>query len=264
MLPRRLGKHVSTATQVGCHASPSFGEACSNHESGWVPCFPVVWGSMFQPRTSPSRRMLPLAEGREGRQNHLMDLGPAGYRKRCKRWDIPHDVHCLTFSCFHRQPFLRSDRSCRWFAQALLDAKDKHPFDLWAYVLMPEHVHLVLWPQEGTLISPLLKAIKLPVTNRCLQWVRRYCPDFLPWMEDRRLGGPCAHRFWQRGGGYDRNLRSVRDVHEKIRYIHANPVRRGLVRRPEEWFWSSAATYETARPGPIPLDLNSLPPPPLS
>ena len=50
-------------------------------------------------------------------------------------------------------------------------------------------------------------------------------------------------RFWQRGGGYDRNVRDHAELIEKIGYVHANPVRRGLVERDAEWSWSSARDY---------------------
>jgi hypothetical protein len=68
-----------------------------------------------------------------------------------------------------------------------------------------------------------------------------HAPEFLAELVDGPPNGRTAHRFWQRGGGYDRNLRSVRDIHEKIRYVHENPppprarcTRRGLdlVERP--------------------------------
>ena len=42
---------------------------------------------------------------------------------------------------------------------------------------------------------------------------------------------------------FDHALRTVRDYHEKIEYIHLNPVKRGLVKRPEDWKWSSMAEY---------------------
>jgi len=192
-----------------------------------------------------------------------MDPGIVPHRKRCRRWDVEFDAHCLTFSCFRRQPFLRSGRACGWFLQALGEAKRKHPFDLWAYVLMPEHVHLILWPRDGTKISAILKGVKLSVANRCLVWARAHSRSFLTRMEDRRPSGAVSHRFWQRGGGYDRNLRNDREVHEKILYVHLNPIRRGLVRNPEDWPWSSVRAFATGLPEPIPLDLASLPPPPL-
>ena len=69
-------------------------------------------------------------------------------------------------------------------------------------------------------------------------------------MADIAPDGQASYRFWQRGGGYDRNLWSPEEIHEKIHYIHANPVRRGLVVRPEDWPWSSVHDYtgSTNRP----------------
>ena len=180
------------------------------------------------------------------------------YRKRCKRWDIPFDAHALTFSCFGQQPFLRSARACNWFLDSLQRARTKTSFDLWAYVIMPEHVHLVVLPHPGTTISAILVSLKLSVTRKALNWVRRTSPRFLARMAQPQ-GGVVRHRFWLPGGGYDRNLRSPKDVHEKIRYIHANPVRRGLVACPEDWAWSSARAYLQGVGEPIPIDGDTIP-----
>ncbi len=49
--------------------------------------------------------------------------------------------------------------------------------------------------------------------------------------------------LWQ-GRFFDRALRTVKEYHEKVEYIHRNPLTAGLVRRPEEWPWSSAREYK--------------------
>jgi putative transposase len=183
-----------------------------------------------------------------------------GVRTHRKSWDIPGDAHYLTFSCFARQAFFRGDKSTVWFLQAVEEARTKHPFDLWAFVVMPEHVHLLVLPHEGVLIRNILARVKHPVTRRVLHWVERNSPAFLAKMADRQPCGKVTHRFWQRGGGYDRNLRSVRDVHEKIKYIHENPVRRELVPRPEDWLWSSARAWATGINEPIRINRETLPP----
>jgi len=188
-----------------------------------------------------------------------MTSGDIPHRKQCRRYDNFGDSHCLTFSCFQRRPFLRSERARSWLGDTILTAKTKHPFDLWAYVIMPEHVHLVIWPHEQTRISSVLKAIKLPVTRRALNWVSSRAPGFLARMEDRQPNGKVSHRFWQRGGGYDRNLRTERDVHEKIDYIHANPLRRGPVVDLADWRWSSWHAYNGGTDLPIPVDVGSCP-----
>ena len=124
---------------------------------------------------------------------------------------------------------------------------------------MPEHVHLLIWPHEGVKISPILKSLKLPVAQRAIRWLEKEAPQFLVHLLDVHPGGVRAHRFWQRGGGYDRNSRSVRDTHEKLNYIHDNPVRRKLVSRSEDWPWSSARAWATGVDEPLKIDRESFP-----
>ncbi len=179
-------------------------------------------------------------------------------RKRCQRFDIYGQAHCLTFSCFQRRPFLTRERCCDWLALAIQEGRQKGLYDLWAYVFMPEHVHLVLLPRPGIRISRILTAVKSSVSKRALLWVRSNAPQFLQSMADIQPNGDCHYRFWQRGGGYDRNLRSIRDIYEKMDYVHANPVRRGLVRIAEDWHWSSYRAWETGEDVPIAIDRESL------
>src|SRR5262245_51512984 len=95
-----------------------------------------------------------------------------GHRKRCRRYNEPGNAHFLTFSCYLRQPFLSRDRSCKWFAEAVRRALIKHHYHLWAYVFMPEHVHLLVWPTQMKYdISLFLSAIKQPVTVRAVAFV---------------------------------------------------------------------------------------------
>ena len=180
------------------------------------------------------------------------------HRKTCKRYDIDGQPHCLTFSCFQRQAFLSRQRCCVWLAEALNTGRHEGLYDLWGYVFMPEHVHLVLLPRPGIRISRILFTINASVAKRALLWVRNECPAFLERMEDRQPNGRCQHRFWQRGGGYDRNLRTLNDIREKINYIHANPLRRGLVPSIEDWHWSSYRAWQTGEDVPIPIDRESL------
>jgi putative transposase len=67
------------------------------------------------------------------------------------------------------------------------------------------------------------------------------------------------YRFWQAGGGYDRNMTSVETVVKAARYIHENPVRRGLVAHASEWAYSSAHNWETGTSGLLPIDFDTFP-----
>jgi putative transposase len=181
------------------------------------------------------------------------------HRKSCKRYDVAGDAHFLTFSCFHRLPLLSRDRTCHWMLQAIASSRGKAPFDLWAYVLMPEHVHLVILPRGNARISSILR-MKSSVSKRAISWLKRHGPEFLEKLEDVQPNGDRHYRFWQRGGGYDRNLRTVHDIHEKIRYVHENPVRRGLVERAVDWKCSSAHAWASGVHDPIPIDRDTLAP----
>jgi putative transposase len=182
------------------------------------------------------------------------------HRKTCKAFDEPGHAHALTFSCYRRQPFLSRDRSCNWTIEAIRDATAKHAFHLWAYVLMPEHVHLLVCPTEAKYsTSAFLKSLKKSVANRAIRFVRQQAPSFLARMADRRPNGSLCHRFWQRARGYDRNVWEPRYVFQLIDYIHANPVRRELCERPEDWAWSSAADYAGFQKRPLKIDFESLP-----
>ncbi len=185
---------------------------------------------------------------------------PTLFRKKCKRYNTPGHAHFLTFSCFQRRPFLAKDRSRGWLIDAINSARDKHHFDLWAYVIMPEHAHIVLFPTIDPYdISAIFKSIKLSVANTAIAYVKRYASEFLVQMTDAQPNGNSSIRFWQRGGGYDRNLHSFEEIWEKIDYIHNNPVKRELCGRADDWNWSSAADYSGLRKGPIELNLDQLP-----
>jgi putative transposase len=187
-------------------------------------------------------------------------LNSTSYRKTCRRYNEAGHAHAVTFSCFRRQPFLSRDRSRQWLIEAIDRARKKHAFHVWAYVIMPEHSHLLIYPiEEEYDISAVLASIKKSVANRAMAFVGKHAPDFLARMRDEQPNGKVAHRFWQRGGGYDRNLWSPRYIWKMIDYIHDNPVRRGLCDTPADWYWSSAADYQCGTPGPLRVEMSNLP-----
>ena len=125
---------------------------------------------------------------------------------------------------------------------------------------MPEHVHLLICPREAAYsISAILSTIKQSVSKQAALLVRQHEPNLVPPMTDVQPGGTSHLRFWQRGGGYDRNLWSPRHIWETIDYIHANPVRRGLCMIDTEWEWSSARALEGTGTPQLTINVDSLP-----
>ena len=165
-------------------------------------------------------------------------------RKTCRRYNEPGHAHELTFSCNHRLPLLSKDRTRQWFCDALEQAKKLHNFALWAFVIMPEHAHVLLMPRSITYnISAILKSIKQPVARRATEFLAANAPEFLAQLRVVRPSGKVEHRFWQQGGGYDRNVVRAATAWSVVRYLHENPVRRKLVDRSTDWIWSSARCY---------------------
>ena len=104
-----------------------------------------------------------------------------------------------------------------------------------------------------------MTTMKQSVSRRAINWLRNQSPGFPDQLLDEQPNGKRSYRFWQRGGGYDRNLRSTRDVHEKILYVHQNPVKRGLVEAAEDFPWSNARSWSSGADTPIAIDRESVP-----
>jgi putative transposase len=176
------------------------------------------------------------------------------HRKTIRHFNDPGHTHFLTFSCCQRLPFFKSDRTRQWLVEAIAKAREKHEFILLAYVIMPEHVHLLIQPQGSDYdIAAILKAIKQPVARRAKRFLEEENPVWLKRLKVKS-GNREVFRFWQAGPGYDRNIRDEKEMSEKLQYIHNNPVKRGLAARGEDWLWSSAGWYLDRRDAKITMD----------
>jgi len=126
--------------------------------------------------------------------------------------------HFLTFSCYRRLPLLGSSAAYRVFEDQLEAVRRRYGLVVAGYVLMPEHVHLLAGEPRIATLSVALKVLKQETSKKLKKsgmaqfWQRRYY-DFNVWTDKKRV--------------------------EKLRYMHRNPVRRGLVEKPEDWPWSS-------------------------
>jgi len=170
------------------------------------------------------------------------------HRKRVRHYREPGDCHELTFSCYRRLPLLTDDSWRRMFCMLVDRALSTRAFRLVAFVLMPEHVHLLVYPTKSDPdIHKLLAAIKRPYSFRVKQQLVDGNRQLLGQLTIRERPGKQTFRYWQEGPGYDRNFSSERATMNAIDYIHHNPVRRGLAQRAGDWKWSSARWYESDR-----------------
>jgi putative transposase len=176
--------------------------------------------------------------------------------KRIHRRNInePGHAHELTFSCYRRLPLLDCDRVRAFLAESINDAKAELDFAVWAYVFMPEHVHLIVYPRRVEYdIAAIRAAIKEPAARRALNYFWMESSAWLPQLE-RKRGHRTESLFWQSGGGYDRNIESAKVLLAAIEYIHLNPVRRGYVEHATAWKWSSATFLADQGTSPVHVD----------
>jgi putative transposase len=156
-------------------------------------------------------------------------------------YNIPGHAHALTFSTYQKKNVFLDERACEMFLRELQGACEEFAFRLWAYVIMPNHVHLLIFPLKKIYaIDSINKAIKGRMAKQYIKFYRQNNSlDLL--LEYRVIEKRVEmYRIWQQGGGFDRNLWNREAIHKTINYIEANPVRRNLAPSPELYQWSSA------------------------
>ncbi len=129
------------------------------------------------------------------------------------------------------------------------------PYGYWAYVIMPEHVHLLIPPRDrNDEMRRILAALKAPASRAAKVFLQQEGDE--EWFQrlTAKHGKRETFQFWQPGGGFDGNLWNEKTIEQVIDYIHANPVRRGLVERPTDWRWSSARAYAGDNEVPLRID----------
>ena len=151
---------------------------------------------------------------------------------RLKRYQTEGHYHFVTFSCHRRLPYLDNDAARIAFEQTIEKLRVRHQFFLFGYVLMPEHVHLLLTEPKRHNLATTLSVLKgetskLLKGERVQSWQVRY---------------------------YDFNVFTQKKFVEKLRYIHRNPVARGLVAKPEDYPWSSFRHWATGELGRVEIE----------
>ncbi len=165
-------------------------------------------------------------------------------RKKVKHYHEPGDFHELTFSCYSRMPLLTDDDWRRRLSPHIDRACQEWLFDLVAFVYMPEHVHLLVYPRlPEPKISLFLARLKQLYSTEIKGLLVTAHSPLLQRLTVRERPGKHCFRYWQEGTGYDRNISTPEALESSINYIHMNPVKRGLCEKPVDWPWSSARYY---------------------
>jgi putative transposase len=155
-----------------------------------------------------------------------------------KRLHHSGQSHFLTFSCYHRLPLLAQMQMESAFLAALEQIRCRFQMRVYGYVVMPEHVHLLLSEPDGAMLSKAVQMLKNKVSLQARKAGKR------------EAGGT---PFWQTRY-YDHNVRNNEGFVAQLRYIHRNPVKRGLCSRPEDWQWSSFRAWALGEMGVVEVE----------
>ena len=161
---------------------------------------------------------------------------------RLKRYYTARDLHFITCSCYRRRPLLGSARRRDLFLRLLEETRQRYQFVVVGYVVMPEHFHLLVSEPEKGDPSVVMKVVKQRFARRVRKKKSTAQMDLWARADDEHV--------WQKRF-YDFNVWTERTRVEKLRYMHRNPVKRGLVESPEQWAWSSFRAYAYGEKGPV-------------
>jgi putative transposase len=137
------------------------------------------------------------------------------------------DLHFITISCHRHSHILKSPAACNTLQKILEETRQKYNLQIHGYVFMSNHIHLLIAESEDIKLATAIQVIKQRFSRTRTEeliWEPRY-HDFNVLTEAKRI--------------------------EKLRYMHRNPVKAGLVENPEDWPWSSYRAYAHNEPHPI-------------
>lgn len=169
---------------------------------------------------------------------------------RLLHYDHLNTVRFVTFSCYRRHQLLTAPTVIRVFLQVLGWIRKQYGIRLFGYVVMPEHVHLVIHPPDGLRLGAVIGELKSKSGSRIIAERLLDLPDSCRVQKN----GCWRWAFWQ-PRCYDHNCRTPETVLGRINYCHNKPVSRRLVAEPGDWSWSSYNWYAGRQGVPLAMDV---------
>ena len=161
-----------------------------------------------------------------------------------RKWsnlNLPDVLHFVTGNFLNRQQVFLEDRCCTAFLEVLRSLKETWPSKLVAYVLMPDHFHLLCNPQDGR-ITEFCRDLKSAAAKRIVLTSRLEFPEVSE-----------GHQVWQQSFKAI-PLWSEWMISQKINYVHANPVKARLVKSARDHYWSSFRSFYRLGVEPLAVD----------
>jgi putative transposase len=175
--------------------------------------------------------------------------------KGLRRFHYSAQSHFVTMSCYHRQPRFNPPANCDLFLHCLEEMRRRFSLRIYGYVVMPEHVHLLVSEPRPTVPQVRVRPMDANLGPHPDHATLADALHFLKLSFTKRLQGLTGETgsFWQKRY-YDRNVRDEDEFKVKLRYLHRNPVKRGLATNPADWNWSSFRHYALREVGAVEIE----------
>jgi putative transposase len=160
------------------------------------------------------------------------------------RFHIEGHIYYITTVIHNRLPIFTRPSFIIPLYDSLNFYRYKQEFKLLGYVIMPDHLHLIIWPFGESTVSDIMRDYKTFTSKRIIRQAE--VEDIAEWVEAFRQAGQetgrSTNKVWQ-DSYWDVNVYTERFLRKKLNYVHLNPVRAGLVERPEDYVYSSYRNY---------------------
>ncbi len=159
-------------------------------------------------------------------------------------FDNQRHVHFVTFSCYGNRSHLSRDQCKRILLGALNHELERHRAVCVGFVIMPDHVHVLIWFHETGKLSSFIR-----------DWKRSSSRSIKLFLLDQSQFArtfPREDPIWQKRF-YSFEIMTEEKIEEKLTYMHMNPVKKGLVDNIAEWPWSSARHYDSGKSVGVPI-----------
>lgn len=168
----------------------------------------------------------------------------------------PNTIHYVTLVTYNRVPVFRNDRACEIFVATLDEVRQRYPYKLIGYVIMPDHVHAIVNRSVDT-ISNWLRRVRGNSARNILAWLRaeEHSLSLKKLELNPSQKRQHTHAVWQKDPSVI-DLWSAKFVRQKLNYLHLNPVRAGLCQHPAEWRWSTYRAYLPHEAGDVPIEVD--------
>ena len=167
---------------------------------------------------------------------------------KLRKYDIANQGHFITTNTFKRRKIFVNEKACSIIIEDFKFYRKKFDFKLFGYVIMPDHIHCVILPNENTNISNIIRDFKKHTAKRLSELIN---DDEIEIKDINKKAK--VYKIWQ-DGFYDFNIYSQKKLIEKLNYIHSDPVRSKLIENMEDSLYSSYRAYYQEDNYPIDID----------